>query len=405
VNGVLAGVRVVEVGMFALVPAAAAVLADWGADVVKIEHPVHGDPLRGLAAWGIAPGTGGFNFMWEACNRGKRSVGVDLGTADGHDVAMRLVERADVFLTSLLPSARRKLGLDVDDVTARNPSIIYGRGSGQGPRGPEADTAGFDAAAYWHRCGVGSAAMSPDSAEPVTLPAPGFGDVQTGMHLAGGIAAALFQRQRTGTGAVVDASLLAGGLWAMQGAIAGSTVAGRSELPKRARNEVTNPLTIAYRTADGRYVALVMLNSSQYWERFCAAVGRPDLAADERFATGRARAENAAACVAELDALFAGHNLDHWRKVLAGQDGPWAVVAHAGETTADVQARANGYIQDVVYGDGRSLPLVAAPVQFDESPGALRPAPEHGAHTEEILLELGMDWDEIARLKVAGAIT
>ena len=403
--GVLEGIRVVEVGLFALVPAAAAVLADWGADVVKVEHPEYGDPLRGLAAWGVKPGTGGFTYMWEACNRGKRSVGVDIATPDGREVLMRLVDRADVFLTNFLPSARTKLGIDVADVTARNPGIIYGRGSGYGPKGEEADVGGFDAAAYWFRSGVGSAAMPPGTTEPISLPGPGFGDIQTGAHLAGGVAAALFRRGRTGQGGVVDTSLLAAGLWALQGNITGAATTGASELPKRARAEVTNPLTVTYRTADDRYVALVMLDSQRYWPGFCEAVDRSDLTADDRFATARSRAVNSAACIAELDTTFGARPLAHWQKALAGQAGPWSVVAHAGDALTDPQARANAYVQDVDYGDGRTVPLVASPLQFDEHPVSLRPAPDHGAHTEEVLLELGLDWDEITRLKVAGAVS
>jgi crotonobetainyl-CoA:carnitine CoA-transferase CaiB-like acyl-CoA transferase len=398
------GIRVVEVGLFALVPAAAAVLADWGADVVKVEHPEYGDPLRGLAAWGVKPGTGGFTYMWEACNRGKRSVGVDISTPDGRELLLRLVDGADVFLTNFLPSARRRLGIDVDDIVGRNPTIIYGRGSGYGPKGDEADTGGFDAAAYWFRSGVGSAAMPPDGGEPIALPGPGFGDIQTGAHLAGGVAAALFRRSRTGRGAVVDASLLAAGMWALQGNITASATTGLCELPKRARAEVTNPLTVSYRTADERWVNLVMLDSQRYWPEFCAAIGRPDLVDDERFALARSRAVNTAACVAELDATFGARPLAHWQKVLADQAGPWSVVARAGDALADPQARANGYITDVAYDDGRSIPLVASPVQFDEIAASLRPAPEHGAHTEGVLLELGLDWDEILRLKLAGAI-
>lgn len=403
-TGMMEGIKVVEVGLFALVPAAAAVLAEWGADVVKIEHPVQGDPVRGLAAWGIKPGTGGFSYMWEVCNRGKRSVGVDVATPDGLEIVLSLAERADVFLTSFLPSARRKLGIDVEHVTARNPTIIYGRGSGQGPRGDEADAGGFDGAAYWNRCGIGSAATPVDSPEPVALPGPGFGDLQTGMHLAGGIAAALWRRERTGRGAVVDTSLLASGLWAMQGSLAGSAVAGTTELPKRRRNENSNPLVLAYPTSDGRYVSLMMLGSDRYWPGLCDAIGRPDLTTDDRFATARDRAVNSVACVAELDAVFSARPLAHWQGALATQAGPWAVVAHAAEATADPQARHNGYVQDVDYGDGRSIPMVVAPVQLDETAPALRPAPEHGAHTEEVLLELGYDWDEIIRLKTSGAV-
>jgi crotonobetainyl-CoA:carnitine CoA-transferase CaiB-like acyl-CoA transferase len=403
-GGLLEGIRVVELGLFALVPAAAAVLAEWGADVIKIEHPVQGDPVRGLAAWGIKPGTGGFSYMWEISNRGKRSVGLDVSHPDGREVLLSMLERSDVFLTSFLPSARRRLGIDVADVTARNPTIIYGRGSGQGPKGDEAEAGGFDGAAYWNRSGVASAAMPVGSSEPIALPSPGFGDLQTGMHLAGGIMAALWRRERTGQGTVVDTSLLSSGLWAMQGAVAGSAVAGTAELPKRARVDVTNPLVVAYPTADGRFVALMMLGSDRYWPGLCQAIGRPDLITDARFATARDRATRSADCVAALDAVFSAQPLDHWRSALAGQEGPWAVVAHAAEAIGDGQARANGYVQDVDYGDGRSLPMVAAPVQFDETVPALRPAPEHGAHTEEVLLELGYDWEAISTLKAGGAV-
>jgi crotonobetainyl-CoA:carnitine CoA-transferase CaiB-like acyl-CoA transferase len=148
----------------------------------------------------------------------------------------------------------------------------------------------------------------------------------------------------------------------------------------------------------------MMLGSDRYWPGLCQAIGRPDLLADPRFATARDRAAHSAGCVAELDAVFSAHPLDHWRTALATQDGPWAVVAHVAEAATDGQARANGYVQDVDYGDGRCLPMVGAPVQFDETAPALRPAPEHGAHTEEVLLELGLDWDEIIRLKTVGAV-
>src|SRR3954453_12736201 len=156
--------------MYAFVPAAAAVLSDWGADVIKIEHPEFGDPIRGIASWNIPPGTGGVTYLWEVCNRGKRSIGLDIGTGDGHAVLMELVERSDVFITNFLPDARRRLKIDVDDIKARNPNVIYARGSAAGPSGPEAHRGGFDGTTFWHRTGIGSALMGEESTHPHDLP-------------------------------------------------------------------------------------------------------------------------------------------------------------------------------------------------------------------------------------------
>jgi crotonobetainyl-CoA:carnitine CoA-transferase CaiB-like acyl-CoA transferase len=190
---VLDGIRVIEVAQWWFVPAAGAVLADWGAEVVKIEHPQGGDPMRGLVTSGLMPGFGGVNFMWEQPNRGKRSVGLDVGTARGRELLMKLVERADVFLTSFLPDARRRLGIDVDDVRRVNPKIVYARGHGQGTRGPDAGKGGYDAASFWCRGGIAHALTPYGAAAPIMQRAA-FGDSTGGMTIAGGIAAALFRR-------------------------------------------------------------------------------------------------------------------------------------------------------------------------------------------------------------------
>src|SRR5581483_9621652 len=178
---------------------------------------------------------------------------------------------------------------------------------------------------YWARSGVSIAAMPPDARYPVGLPGPAYGDIQSGAHLAGGIAAALFQRERTGRGAVVDVSLLGSGLWAMQPAIAGAHVSGRERLAPLDRRRPANPLWNVYRTADGRFVTLSMLEGDRYWPGFCCAAGRPDLATDERFADGEARSAHLEECVAVLDGLFAEHPLEAWKEILGRQDGPWSV--------------------------------------------------------------------------------
>ena len=403
--GVMDGVRVLEVGIYAFAPAAGAVLADWGADVVKVEHPESGDPLRGLVAYGVQPGEGGVTYLWEVLNRGKRSIGIDIATGDGRELLLSLCAGADVFLTNFLAPACSRLGIDADSVQARNPGIIYARGTGHGPKGPDADKGGYDGVSFWARSGVSIAAMPPDARYPVGLPGPAYGDIQSGAHLAGGIAAALFQRERTGQGAVVDVSLLGSGLWAMQPAIAGAHASGQEQLHPLDRRRPANPLWNVYRTADGRFVTLSMLEGDRYWPGFCIAAGRPELAADERFADAGSRLANIEKCVELLDGIFAEHTLAEWKEILGAQEGPWSVTQTPRGVLDDEQALLNDYLQWVKYDNGATLPLVNAPAQIDGRPATLRAAPGHGADTDEVLLEAGFTWDDLLRLKVAGAIT
>jgi crotonobetainyl-CoA:carnitine CoA-transferase CaiB-like acyl-CoA transferase len=399
----LAGIKVIEVAMWAYVPSAGAVLAEWGADVVKIESP-SGDPMRGLSSWGIAPGAYGFTLNWDVYNRGKRDVVIDLAVPGAVELVYKMVAEADVFLTSLLPAARRKLRIDVDDIRQRNSKIIYAVGSGQGSHGEDAEKGSYDAISFWARSGIALAATPEDSPYPVSLPGAGFGDLLSGAVLAGGVAAAIASRARTGQGSVVDGSLLATGMWALQMNIAAAKLTGTPEMPKFGRNSFPNPLVNCYRTSDGRYLYLCMLQSQRYWAGFCRAIGRADLIADLRFATDADRTANKTACIAELDRAFATKTFAEWRAILATQEGQWDVVQRTGDLPVDPQALANGYVQDVEYGDGRVLTMVSAPVQFDRVPSPIRPSPEHGAHTDEVLMELGMDMDEILQAKVAGIV-
>jgi len=399
---VFAGVRVIEVAQWWFVPAAGAVLADWGADVIKIEHPMSGDPQRGLVTSGLVPPTGGVNFMVEQPNRGKRSVGLDLGRPAGRDLLYRLVETADVFLTNFLPAARRRLAIEVDDLRRVNPRIIYVRGHGQGARGPERERGGYDAASFWCRGGIANALTPPGAGAPVMQRAA-FGDSAGGMTVAGGVAAALFHRERTGEAAVVDVSLLGTAMWIMAPDIIATRLLG-IDLPVSDRTQPPNPIVNSYRTRDGRWLFLNMLQPDRYWPDLCRHLGRPDLIADPRFADGRARFEHRAECVRELDAIFAARTLAEWRGALADAEGVWAPMQSARELAEDPQAVANGYLPQVDRGVGTPFALVASPVQFDETAPALRPAPELGQHTEEVLLALGLSWDEIAAAKEAGAI-
>lgn len=401
---VLNGIRVVEVSHFAYVPSAGAMLSDWGADVIKIEHPEHGDPMRGVTIGGVEPGFQGLTFMWELSNRGKRSVGINLATPEGLDLLLSLVAGADVFLTSFLPGVRQRLGITESEIRAVNEHIIYAAGSGQGQHGPEADVGGFDQTSFWYRAGVASSIV-PTGAFPPELPAAGFGDVTSGMALAGGIAAALVHRERTGEGVSVAGSLLATGMWSMQATVAVSGLLAVDEFRYPHRELTTNPLVNTYRTKDDRYIGLCVIQSDKHWADFCTALGRSELIYDERFHDQFARDENSADCVRTLDSVFAERTLEEWQPILDAQSAQWAVIQRVGELRSDVQVAANGLLQRVDYGDGRAIDLVPAPVQHGGRPPELRPAPEIGGNTEEVLLENGMDWDEILKLKDLGIIT
>jgi crotonobetainyl-CoA:carnitine CoA-transferase CaiB-like acyl-CoA transferase len=400
---VMQGVRVVEVAQWWFVPAAGAVLADWGADVIKIEHPVTGDPQRGLVTSGFFPPTGGVNFMVEQSNRGKRSVGIDIGNPQGRDVLLKLVETADVFLTNFLTPARKRLGIDVDDIKKVNPRIVYVRGHGQGADGPDADRGGYDAASFWSRGGIAHA-LTPAAAETPVMQRAAFGDSIGAMTVAGGIAAALFKRERTGEAPVVDISLLGTAMWVLAPDIVMATLTDQG-MPAFTRATAPNPIVNSYRTKDGRWVFLNMLQPDRFWADFCRHIDRPDLIDDARFDSGLNRFQNREACVAELDRVFASRTLAEWCERLRTMEGVWAPMQSAKEVSSDVQARANGYVLPVERGDGTSFTLVSNPVHFDEEPPALTPAPDCGQHTEDVLLALGYDWEQLGALKEAKAIS
>jgi len=399
---VLRGVKVVEVAQWWFAPCAATLLAEWGAEVIKVEHPVHGDPIRGLTTSGAMPGSFDINFMLEQSNHGKRSIGLDITTPAGREVLDRLIAQADVFVTSFLPDLRRRLQLDVEDVRAVNPQIVYARGHGQGERGAERERGGFDSVSFWARGGVAHH-LTPLGASSPILPRPSFGDGISGLSLAGAIAAALFGRERHGEPSVVDVSLLGTAAWVMAPDVvaAALTPGGLPSIPREAG---ANPLSNLYRTADDRWIWLAMLQADRHWPEFCGAIGRPDLIDDERFSTAVARATNLAACLGELDATFAESPLAVWQEKLAGIDGVWAVVQTATEVLDDPQVKANGYVAEVDYGGGRHR-LVVGPAQFDGGAPELKRAPGAGEHTDEILLELGRSWDDILQLKVDGVVT
>src|SRR5215469_1258390 len=367
------GVRVLEVAQFTFVPAAGAVLADWGAEVIKIEHAERGDGQRGLTTvLGVDAIMKGSRFspIFEGPNRGKRSVGLSLEVPAAREVLDELIKRSDVFLTNFLPDARAKLRINLEDVRKVNPDIIYVRGSGFGARGPEADKGGYDMTSFWARGGSGA-------------------------------------RATTGETSVIDVSLLGVGAWATQFtanlAMQAGGVPPRPPVPRH--GSARNPLIGPYRTSDDRWILLSMLQPGRYWAEFCKVSGHEELITDERFAAVEKLMNNAPAAGELVAAIMAEKTFDQWLEILANIEGQWAIVQDSWGVANDVSLRANGMIASFDDADGIRRELIANPVQFDETPATLTRGPLFAEHTDEVLRELGFTDEQLVELKIAGAIT
>ena len=403
---VMQGVRVLEVAQFTFVPAAGAILADWGADVIKVEHPVRGDTQRGFV------NMGGFQLdpnrhpLIEHPNRGKRSVGIDVSTPEGQEVLYEIAKTADVFLTNYMPQARQKNKFDIEHIRAVNPNIIYARGSAYGDKGDERLVGGFDGTAFWTRSGVGHALTPEELGGALPQGIPAFGDSIGGMNIAGGISAALFHRERTGEAVEIDVSLLSTAWWAAgasvtQGMETGETM--RSLMPGATTS--VNPFMANYQTSDGGTINLCIVSPTGYIRDTFEPLGLPELADDPRFCDVLPLIQNAEAGVQLIAEAIAAKPFEYWRQHLKSMKGQWAPFQSLVDLATDEQAIANDMIVEVEAGDGgKPFKVVRGPVQFNHEPLETTRAPQASEHTELVLMELGLDWDRIEALKDSGAI-
>lgn len=395
----LEGLKVVEYATYVAAPGAAGIMADWGADVVKVEPP-GGDPIRlFFASVGIEGQT--VNPVFELDNRGKRGVVLDTAQDTGREALLKLIDGADVFLTNVRPGGLQRAGLGHEAMLQRNPRLVYATLTGYGLEGPDADRPGMDSAAFWARSGV-AALFRPKGGEPVPL-RTAFGDHVASMAIVSGVLAALYERQRTGKGRLVEAALLRVAHYAAGSDMAIQHAYGRTA-SNRARRDVPQPIINFFRTKDERWISLLARQGEADWPKLCRALKLDHLIEDVRFSRAKGRRKHGGELVDLLDAAFAQLTLEEATAALDAEEMIWAPMQTAAEAVADPQALAAGAVVRTPQHDGSTIAAPGAPIRFpgaDDGPKG--PAPHMGEHTRAVLRELGYSETEIDAMYASGA--
>ncbi len=394
----LQGLKVVEFASYIAAPGAAGILADWGAEVIKVERP-EGDPMRNV--FGDAKSALSGNPTFGLDNRGKRAVVLDTSKPDGREALTRLADQADIFLTNVRPASLKRAGLDDGTLRAANPRLIYAVVTGYGLEGPDAAKPGFDVTAFWSRAGVAHM-HAPKGTDPFIL-RTGVGDHTTSLATVSAILAAVYEREKTGVGRLVQTSLLATGVYTVGSDLAVQLAFGKLA-SNRPRSAPFDPTANFYKSRDGHWFVLNPRGGGKDWQLLAAACGRPDLLEDERFPTGRLRKDNSVALVAELDDAFGALDFQDIARRLDEVDLVWAPVQTPAQVAADPQVAAAGALIDVEDGQGGVYRSPAAPARFPGADATVRPAaPGLGQHTREVLAEIGYAPAEIEAMLASGS--
>lgn len=402
--GPLEGLKVLEVANWVAAPSACAIMADMGAEVVKIEHPETGDPVRGvtISSRGVVQHTGGINLLFELLNRGKRSVAVNLNDIQGQEIVQKLAAESDIVVTNLTPNRQERYQLRYEDLSAQNPRLIYLALTGYGTEGPDRDRSGFDYAAFWARSGI--MASLGETGGPPTQQRPGMGDQTTSLALTAAIGMALYERERSGKGQRIDCSLLHTGLWVI-GCDVIAALETRQPVERVPRRDVGNPLFNFYQAADGRWLQLVMIESERFWDGFCEALGIEELAKDPRFSSHVNRIQHSKELVEIIEDRISSGSSEHWAARLDQQRCIWAPIQTLDQVVDDPQLEANGYTATLTHPEKGDFEILTSPIKYARTPAMLSAAaPELGQDTETTLLAAGYEWEEIIALKEQGAI-